>query len=203
MSTYVSQSQGPFIPSKATFQKSAVGSIASEYKDAATILNRSMSRSFNQSTVQDRTDLERLMRNVEAREELQAEWKGVESDPTKRQFNLHGGLGSSQGGLQTVEDNATRPDLLASLNARGPIRRYQPALRTTLSKDHTSTTDLQKDGLYVVGHSKVLKNLKISEQQLDRWVFNMRKVCYRSRILEHVNHLKLRNLTCFSPTTCF
>jgi len=179
MSTYVSPSQGPFASSKGAFQKSAVGMPGSEYKDAATILTKSMSRSFNQPTVQDKADLERLMRNLEAREELQAEWKGVEGDPTKRQFNLHGGLGAPQGGLQTEmsADNATRPDLLASLNARGPITRYQPALRTTLSKDHTSKADLQKDGLYVVGHSKVLKNLKISDQQLDRWVFNMRKVC--------------------------
>ncbi|KAF9362430.1 hypothetical protein BGX34_006200 [Mortierella sp. NVP85] len=177
MSTYISPSQGPFASSKGAFQKSAVGISGSEYKDAATILTKSMSRSFNQPTVQDKADLERLMRNLEAREELQAEWKGVEGDHTKRQFNLHGGLGAPQGGLQTEmsADNATRPDLLASLNARGPITRYQPALRTTLSKDHTSKADLQKDGLYVVGHSKVLKNLKISDQQLDRWVFNMRK----------------------------
>ncbi|KAF9963513.1 hypothetical protein BGZ65_002754 [Modicella reniformis] len=189
MSTYVSSSQGPFTPSKTTFQKSAVGITATEYKDAATILNKSMSRSFNQSIVQDRADLERLMRNVEAREELQAEWKGVESDPTKRQFSLHSGLGASQGSLQPgvdmSADNATRPDLLASFNARGPITRYQPALRTTLSKDHTSKADLQKDGLYVVGHSKVLKNLKISEQQLDRWVFNMRKnVCTEMEVVD-------------------
>ncbi|KAG0200158.1 hypothetical protein BGX28_006689 [Mortierella sp. GBA30] len=144
-------------------------------------VSTSMSRTFNQPSVQDRTDLRRLMMNVEAREELRAERKTVDADPSKRPFGLQSGFGITQGGVDMsvqgahLSDSAARPDLLASLNARGPVTRYQPALRTTLSKDHTSKTDLQKDGLYVVGHSKVLKNLKVSEEQLDRWVFNLRK----------------------------
>ncbi|KAI8602502.1 cytochrome B561, N terminal-domain-containing protein [Dissophora ornata] len=185
MSTYVSPSQGSFTSSRAPFQKPVASLAASEYRDAATILNMSMSRSFNQALVQDKADLDRLMRNVEARDELHAEWKGMDVDATKRPF----GFGAPQGGLATgvdmAVDNAVRPDLFASLSSRGVINRYQPALRTTLSKDHTSKADLQKDGLYVVGHSKVLKNLKISEQQLDRWVFNMRKWMWNS-ILRHV-----------------
>ncbi|KAF9292403.1 hypothetical protein BGZ68_006349 [Mortierella alpina] len=177
-STYVNQSQGAFTSTRAPFQKPPVGSVSSEYRDAATILNKSMSRTFNQPSVQDKSDLRRLMMNVEAREELRAERKTVETDPSKRPFGLQGAFGMQQGGMDMSgqgADNSTRPDLLASLNSRGPVARYQPALRTTLSKDHTSKTDLQKDGLYVVGHSKVLKNLKLSEEQLDRWVFNLRK----------------------------
>ncbi|KAF9962280.1 hypothetical protein BGZ72_008415 [Mortierella alpina] len=177
-STYVNQSQGVFTSTRTPFQKPPVGSVLSEYRDAATILNKSMSRTFNQPSVQDKSDLRRLMMNVEAREELRAERKTVDADPSKRPFGLQGAFGLQQAGMDMSgqgADNSTRPDLLASLNARGPVARYQPALRTTLSKDHTSKTDLQKDGLYVVGHSKVLKNLKLSEEQLDRWVFNLRK----------------------------
>ncbi|KAF9560171.1 hypothetical protein EC968_006279 [Mortierella alpina] len=177
-STYVNQSQGVFTSTRTPFPKAPVGSVSSEFRDAATILNKSMSRTFNQPSVQDKSDLRRLMMNVEAREELRAERKTVDTDPSKRPFGLQGAFGMQQGGMDMSgqgADNSTRPDLLASLNSRGPIARYQPALRTTLSKDHTSKTDLQKDGLYVVGHSKVLKNLKLSEEQLDRWVFNLRK----------------------------
>ncbi|KAF9940932.1 hypothetical protein BGZ67_006354 [Mortierella alpina] len=177
-STYVNPSQGVFTSTRTPFQKPPVGSVSSEYRDAATILNKSMSRTFNQPSVQDKSDLKRLMMNVEAREELRAERKTVDTDPSKRPFGLQGAFGMQQGGMDMSgqgADNSTRPDLLASLNSRGPVARYQPALRTTLSKDHTSKTDLQKDGLYVVGHGKVLKNLKLSEEQLDRWVFNLRK----------------------------
>ncbi|CAO3564192.1 unnamed protein product [Mortierella alpina] len=177
-STYVNQSQGVFTSTRTPFQKPPVGSVLSEYRDAATILNKSMSRTFNQPTVQDKSDLRRLMMNVEAREELRAERKTADTDPSKRPFALQGAFGMQQGGMDMSSqgaDSSTRPDLLASLNSRGPVARYQPALRTTLSKDHTSKTDLQKDGLYVVGHGKVLKNLKLSEEQLDRWVFNLRK----------------------------
>ncbi|KAF9113086.1 hypothetical protein BGX27_002242 [Mortierella sp. AM989] len=184
MSTYVSPSHGAFVPAKAPFQKATVASAGLEYKDAATILNKSMSRSFNQSAVQDKDDLNRLMRNIEAREELQAEWKSPDTDPAKRPFGLHGAFGAPQGGLQTGVDMSV-PDLVASLNSRGPVNRYQPALRTTLSKDHTSKADLQKDGLYVVGYSKVLKNLKVSEQQLDRWTFNLRKWLW-NKVVKHV-----------------
>ena len=126
------------------------------------------------------------MMNVEAREELRAERKTADTDPSKRPFALQGAFGMQQGGMDMSgqgADSSTRLDLLASLNSRGPVARYQPALRTTLSKDHTSKTDLQKDGLYVVGHSKVLKNLKLLEEQLDRWVFNLRKVSYRLFLL--------------------
>ncbi|KAF9964519.1 hypothetical protein BGZ70_006335 [Mortierella alpina] len=177
-STYVNQSQGVFTSTRTPFQKPPVGSVLSEYRDAATILNKSMSRTFNQPTVQDKSDLRRLMMNVEAREELRAERKTVDTDSSKRPFALQGAFGMQQSGMDMSgqgADSSTRPDLLASLNSRGPVSRYQPALRTTLSKDRTSKTDLQKDGLYVVGHSKVLKNLKLSEEQLDRWVFNLRK----------------------------
>ncbi|KAI1318931.1 hypothetical protein EDD11_005365 [Mortierella claussenii] len=184
MSTYVNPSQGPFTSSRTPFQKPAVGTASLEYRDAATILNKSMARSFNQSSVQDKADLSRLMRNVEAREELQNEWKGPETDPAKRAFSLHSGFNAPQNGLQAGVDMAV-PDLLTSLNSRGPVARYQPALRTTLSKDHTSKADLQKDGLYVVGYSKVLKNLKVSEQQLDRWSFNLRKWLW-NKIVMHV-----------------
>ncbi|KAG0301359.1 hypothetical protein BGZ98_008420 [Dissophora globulifera] len=185
MSTYISPSPA----SRAPFQKPAVGLAASEYRDAATILSKSMSRSFNQASVQDKGDLERLMRNVEARDELYAEWKSLDSDASKRPFGLHTGYGAPQSTLQTgvdmAVDNATRPDLLASLNSRGPIIRYQHALRTTLSKDHTSKADLQQDGLYVVNYGKVLKNLKVSEHQLDKWAFNMRKWMWNN-IIRHV-----------------
>ncbi|KAG0314331.1 hypothetical protein BGZ99_008207 [Dissophora globulifera] len=185
MSTYISPSPA----SRAPFQKPAVGLAASEYRDAATILSKSMSRSFNQASVQDKGDLERLMRNVEARDELYAEWKSLDSDASKRPFGLHTGYGAPQSTLQTgvdmAVDNAMRPDLLASLNSRGPIIRYQHALRTTLSKDHTSKADLQQDGLYVVNYGKVLKNLKVSEHQLDKWAFNMRKWMWNN-IIRHV-----------------
>lgn len=195
MSTYVSPSQALLASSRTTFQKPVVSSISSEYRDAATILNKSMSRAFNTVSVQDKAGVERLMRNVEAREELKAEWKGVDSDPTKRAFGLHSAYGTPQAGLQGgidmahagahMTDHSTRPDLLASINSRGPVNRYQPALRTTLSKDHTSKTDLQKDGLYVVGHIKVLKSLKVSEEQLDRWVFNLRNWLW-DKVVKHV-----------------
>ncbi|KAF8975652.1 hypothetical protein BGZ46_008944 [Entomortierella lignicola] len=184
LSTYISPSHGSFASTKTSFQKAGAVSSGLEYKDATTILNKSMSRSFNQSSVQDKADLNRLMRNIEAREELQAEWKNSDADPAKRPFGLHGSFGAPQSGLQTGVDMSV-PDLLASLNSRGPINRYQPALRTTLSKDHTSKTDLQKDGLYVVGYSKVLKNLKVSEQQLDRWAFNLRKWLW-NKVVKHV-----------------
>ncbi|KAF9349429.1 hypothetical protein BGX26_012265 [Mortierella sp. AD094] len=184
MSTYVSPSHGAFAPTKPSFQKATVASTGLEYKDATIILNKSMSRSFNQSAVQDKADLNRLMRNIEAREELQAEWKSSDADPAKRPFGLHGSFGAPQGSLQTGVDMSV-PDLLASLNSRGPVNRYQPALRTTLSKDHTSKTDLQKDGLYVVGYGKVLKNLKVSEHQLDRWAFNLRKWLW-NKVVKHV-----------------
>ncbi|KAF9437198.1 hypothetical protein BGZ76_001657 [Entomortierella beljakovae] len=184
MSTYVSPSNGVFAPTKTSFQKPSVASTEFELKDAATILNKSMSRSFNQSYVKDKADLSRLMRNIEAREELQAEWKTPDTDPAKRAFGLHGSFGAPQGSLQTGVDMST-PDQLANLNSRGPVSRYQPALRTTLSKDHTSKTDLQKDGLYVVGYGKVLKNLKVSEQQLDRWAFNLRKWLW-NKVVKHV-----------------
>ncbi|KAG0019870.1 hypothetical protein BGZ80_005157 [Entomortierella chlamydospora] len=184
MSTYVSPSHGAFTPTKPSFQKASVASAGLEYKDATIILNKSMSRSFNQSAVQDKADLSRLMRNIEAREELQAEWKSSDADPAKRPFGLHGSFGAPQGSLQTGVDMSV-PDLLASVNSRGPVNRYQPALRTTLSKDHTSKTDLQKDGLYVVGYGKVLKNLKVSEHQLDRWAFNLRKWLW-NKVVKHV-----------------
>ncbi|KAG0280971.1 hypothetical protein BGZ95_007646 [Linnemannia exigua] len=195
MSTYMSPLQGSLASSRTAFQKPAVSSVASEYRDAATILNKSMSRAFNTVSVQDKAGVERLMRNVEAREELKAEWKGVDSDPSKRTFGLHSAYGTPQVGLQGgvdmthsgahMTDHSARPDLLASLNSRGPVSRYQPALRTTLSKDHTSKTDLQKDGLHVYGHSKVLKSLKLSEEQLDRWVFNLRNWLW-SKIVMHI-----------------
>ncbi|KAF9096505.1 hypothetical protein BGX29_008547 [Mortierella sp. GBA35] len=188
MSTYVSPSQASLASSRTPFQKPAVALVASEYRDAATILNKSMARSFNTVSVQDRAGVERLMRNVEAREELKAEWKGVDNDPTKRAFGLHSTFGTPQGNLQggmDITDHNSRPDLLASLNSRGPVSRYQPALRTTLSKDHTSKTDLQKDGIYQYGHTKVLKSLKLSEDQLDRWVFNLRKWLW-NKIVKHV-----------------
>ncbi|KAG0288932.1 hypothetical protein BGZ96_007366 [Linnemannia gamsii] len=195
MSTYVSPSQASLASSRTAFQKPVVSSISSEYRDAATILNKSMSRAFNTVSVQDKAGVERLMRNVEAREELKAEWKGVDSDPSKRAFGLHSAYGTPQAGLQGgidmahagahMADHSTRPDLLASINSRGPVNRYQPALRTTLSKDHTSKTDLQKDGLYVFGHIKVLKSLKVSEEQLDRWVFNLRNWLW-DKVVKHV-----------------
>ncbi|KAK5823137.1 cytochrome B561, N terminal-domain-containing protein [Linnemannia elongata] len=195
MSTYVSPSQASLTSSRTAFQKPVVSSISSEYRDAATILNKSMSRAFNTISVQDKAGVERLMRNVEAREELKAEWKGVDSDPSKRAFGLHSAYGTPQAGLQGgidmshagahMTEHTTRPDLLASINSRGPVSRYQPALRTTLSKDHTSKTDLQKDGLYVFGHSKVLKSLKLSEEHLDRWVFNLRNWLW-DRVVKHV-----------------
>ncbi|KAF9141628.1 hypothetical protein BGX30_004429 [Mortierella sp. GBA39] len=195
MSTYVSPSQASLTSSRTAFQKPVVSSISSEYRDAATILNKSMSRAFNTVSVQDKAGVERLMRNVEAREELKAEWKGVDSDPSKRAFGLHSAYGTPQTGLQGgidmahagahMAEHTTRPDHLASINSRGPVSRYQPALRTTLSKDHTSKTDLQKDGLYVFGHSKVLKSLKVSEEQLDRWVFNLRNWLW-DKVVKHV-----------------
>jgi len=197
MSTYVSPSAGAFTPVRAPFQKATANLAASEYRDAATILNKSMSRSFNQSAVQDKADLLRLMKNVEAREELQAEWKGVDTDPSKRQFGLHSTFGVPQSGIQggldmskgvnvaNMGDNASRPDMLGNFSLRGNLGRYQPALRTTLSKDHTSKADLQKDGLYVVGHSKVLKSLKLTEAQLDRWALNMRKWMWNN-IVSHI-----------------
>jgi hypothetical protein len=190
MSTYISPSQASLASSRTAFQKPAVSSISSEYRDAATILNKSMSRAFNTVSVQDKAGVERLMRNVEAREDLKSEWKGVDSDPSKRTFGLHSAYGTPQAGLQggidmAHADHSTRPDLLASINSRGPINRYQPALRTTLSKDHTSKTDLQKDGLYVFGHTKVLKSLKVSEEQLDRWVFNLRNWLW-DKVVKHV-----------------
>ncbi|KAG0252773.1 hypothetical protein BG011_006747 [Mortierella polycephala] len=201
LSTYVSTTQSVFASNKAPFQKTVTGLAPSENRDAATILNKSLSRTFNQQAVQDKADLVRLMRNVEAREELQAERKGVDSDAGKRPFGLHTGFGAPQGGIQGgvdmtapgahLNDNMTRPDLIASLNARGPVSRYQPALRTTLSKDHTSKTDLQKDGLYVVGHSKVLKTLKVSEEQLDRWVFNMRKWMWDTIVRNVCNEMEV------------
>ncbi|KAG9063876.1 hypothetical protein KI688_003990 [Linnemannia hyalina] len=195
MSTYISPSQASLTSSRTAFQKPVVSSISSEYRDAATILNKSMSRAFNTVSVQDKAGVERLMRNVEAREELKAEWKGVDSDPSKRAFGLHSAYGTPQAGLQGgidmahagahMAEHTTRPDHLASINSRGPVSRYQPALRTTLSKDHTSKTDLQKDGLYVFGHSKVLKSLKVSEEQLDRWVFNLRNWLW-DKVVKHV-----------------
>ncbi|KAK3846678.1 MAG: cytochrome B561, N terminal-domain-containing protein [Linnemannia gamsii] len=195
MSTYMSPLQGSLASSRTAFQKPAVSSVASEYRDAATILNKSMSRAFNTVSVQDKAGVERLMRNVEAREELKSEWKGVDSDPSKRAFGLHSAYGTPQAGLQGgidmahsgahMTDHSARPDLLASLNSRGPVSRYQPALRTTLSKDHKSKTDLQKDGLHVYGHIKVLKSLKLSEEQLDRWVFNLRNWLW-SKIVMHI-----------------
>ncbi|KAF9124800.1 hypothetical protein BGW39_007885 [Mortierella sp. 14UC] len=195
MSTYMSSLQGPLASSRTAFQKPTVSSVASEYRDAATILNKSMSRAFNTVSIQDKAGVERLMRNVEAREELKAEWKGVDSDPNKRAFGLHSAYGIPQAGIQSgidmahsgahMSDHSARPDLLASLNSRGPVSRYQPALRTTLSKDHTSKTDLQKDGLHVYGHTKVLKSLKLSEEQLDRWVFNLRNWLW-SKIVMHI-----------------
>ncbi|KAF9155237.1 hypothetical protein BG015_010541 [Linnemannia schmuckeri] len=195
MSTYVSPSQASLASSRTAFQKPVVSSVSSEYRDAATILNKSMSRAFNTVSIQDKAGVERLMRNVEAREELKAEWKGVDSDPNKRAFGLHSAYGTPQAGLQGgidmahanahMVDHTTRPDLLASINSRGPVSRYQPALRTTLSKDHTSKTDLQKDGLYVFGHTKVLKSLKVSEEQLDRWVFNLRNWLW-DKVVKHV-----------------
>ncbi|KAF9193900.1 hypothetical protein BGZ51_001886 [Haplosporangium sp. Z 767] len=201
LSTYVSTTQSVFTSNKPSFQKTATGLAPSENRDAATILNKSLSRTFNQQAVQDKADLVRLMRNVEAREELQAERKGVDSDAGKRPFGLHTGFGAPQGGIQGgvdmtapgahLNDNMARPDLIASLNARGPVSRYQPALRTTLSKDHTSKTDLQKDGLYVVGHSKVLKMLKVSEEQLDRWVFNMRKWMWDTIVRNVCNEMEV------------
>ncbi|KAG0057673.1 hypothetical protein BGZ83_005612 [Gryganskiella cystojenkinii] len=205
LSSYVSPSAGQFNNVRAPFQKPSVSNASSEYRDAATIMNKSMSRSFNQSTVQDKSDLLRLMKNVEAREELQAEWKPVDTDASKRSFGLHPGFGVPQSGMSGISgisslsgiqgghdmsmggagagmvDNA----MLGNFSTRGNLGRYQPALRTTLSKDHTSKTDLQKDGLYVVGHSKVLKSLKISESQLDRWVFNMRKWMW-DHVVQHV-----------------
>ncbi|KAF9905464.1 hypothetical protein EC991_001631 [Linnemannia zychae] len=195
MSTYMSPLQGSLASSRTAFQKPTVSSVASEYRDAATILNKSMSRAFNTVSVQDKAGVERLMRNVEAREELKAEWKGVDSDSNKRAFGLHSAYGTPQAGLQGgidmahtgahMTDHSARPDLLATLNSRGPVSRYQPALRTTLSKDHTSKTDLQKDGLHVYGHIKVLKSLKLSEEQLDRWVFNLRNWLW-SKIVMHI-----------------
>ncbi|KAF9926244.1 hypothetical protein FBU30_004139 [Linnemannia zychae] len=180
MSTYVSP-QASLPSSRSAFQKPAVSSISSEYKDAATILNKSMSRAFNATSIQDKAGVKRLMRNMEAREELMSEWKGVDSDPSKRAFGLHSTFGASQTGLHGGIDmshtgmaDSTRPDLLASLNSRGPVGRYQPALRTTLSKDSISKRDLQKDGLHVYGYNKVLKSLKVSEDQLDKWSFNLR-----------------------------
>ncbi|KAF8932376.1 hypothetical protein BGZ47_011411 [Haplosporangium gracile] len=195
MSTYVSPSQASLASSRTAFQKPVVSSVSSEYRDAAMILNKSMSRAFNTVSIQDKAGVGRLMRNVEAREELNAEWKGVDSDPNKRAFGLHSAYGTPQAGLQGgidiahagahMTDHTTRPDLLASINSRGPVSRYQPALRTTLSKDHTSKTDLQKDGLYVFGHTKVLKSLKVSEEQLDRWVFNLRNWLW-DKVVKHV-----------------
>lgn len=125
------------------------------------------------------------MRNMEAIEEAQSEWKTAESDPSKRPFALHAGFGAQSTDLSAgvsggiVGDVTARPDLAASLASRSaPVGRYHPALRTTLSKDQTSKTDLQKDGVYVVSHSKVMKNLKVTEAQLDRWAYKMRKVLY-------------------------
>ncbi|ORZ05549.1 cytochrome B561, N terminal-domain-containing protein [Lobosporangium transversale] len=189
MSTYVSPSQVPFSSSRTPFQKPNVGTVAPEYRDAATILSKSMARSFNQVSVQDKADLNRLMKSLEAREELQNEWKGPDADSSKRSFGLHSGFGAPQNGLQGGVDMAV-PDLRASINARGPVPQYRHALRTTLSKDHTSKTDLQKDGLYVVGHSKVLKNLKVSEQQLDRWVFNLRKWLWNKIVMHVCNEME-------------
>lgn len=159
-------------------------------KEAEIILNKSTSRSFNQSSVQDRTDLSRLMRNMEAIEEAQSEWKTTESDPSKRPFALHAGFGAptkdmSAGVSGVVGDVTARPDLATSLASRtAPVGRYHPALRTTLSKDQTSKTDLQKDGVYVVSQSKVMKNLKVTEAQLDRWAYKMRKVYITSTLIQ-------------------
>ncbi|KAF9314439.1 hypothetical protein BG003_004164 [Podila horticola] len=177
LNTFINQPQGALNKGRST----NIGP-AAVAKEAEIILNKSTSRSFNQSSVQDRTDLSRLMRNMEAIEEAQSEWKTAESDPSKRPFALHAGFGAQSTDLSAgvsggiVGDVTARPDLAASLASRSaPVGRYHPALRTTLSKDQTSKTDLQKDGVYVVSHSKVMKNLKVTEAQLDRWAYKMRK----------------------------
>ncbi|KAG0337318.1 hypothetical protein BG004_007688 [Podila humilis] len=179
--SFINQPQGALNKSRAGAN---AGSAAAGTKEAEVILNKSMSRSFNQSSVQDKTDLTRLMRNMEAIEEAQSEWKTGESDPSKRPFALHAGFGAQPtGDLSTgvsgsgmVGDVTARTDLARSLaSGSSPVGRYYPALRTTLSKDQKSKTDLQKDGVYVVSQSKVMKNLKVTEAQLDRWAYNMRK----------------------------
>ncbi|KAF9427177.1 hypothetical protein BGZ94_005350 [Podila epigama] len=186
LSTFVNPPQGSLNIGRTGLQSTNVGSSVAGSKEAAIILNKSMSRSFNHSSVQDKNDLNRLMKSMEAIEEAQSEWKGIDSDPSKRPFALHAGFGAPSsadltkgvtGGVGAhVGDVTARQDLAASLASRtAPVSRYYPALRTTLSKDQTSKADLQKDGVYVVSQSKVMKNLKITEAQLDRWAFNMRK----------------------------
>ncbi|KAF9025981.1 hypothetical protein BGZ52_008074 [Haplosporangium bisporale] len=178
LNTFINQPQGALNKGRST--NTGPAAVA---KEAEIILNKSTSRSFNQTSVQDRTDLGRLMRNMEAIDEAHSEWKTTESDPSKRPFALHAGFGAQSttdlstgvaGGV--VGDVSARPDLATSLASRtAPVGRYHPALRTTLSKDQTSKTDLQKDGVYVVSQSKVMKNLKVTEAQLDRWAYKMRK----------------------------
>ncbi|KAF9581564.1 hypothetical protein BGW38_001377 [Lunasporangiospora selenospora] len=94
--------------------------------------------------------------------------------------DLTGATTGAGAGGHMMDNNAS-----SLLQRSGPIGRYQPALRTTLSKDHTSKADLQKDGVYDQGYLKVLRNLKLNEQQLDRWVFNMRKWMW-DRVLKHL-----------------
>ncbi|KAG0229576.1 hypothetical protein BGW42_001455 [Actinomortierella wolfii] len=145
------------------------------------VWSKSMSKSVQQMPqVHTKSELQSLIKAVESREGAENEWRMAEAaaaEASKRAATFALGVSDRLGapspfGVGASGDAAGRkPDAGLGLS----VSRYQPALRTTLSKDRTSKTELQKDGLPVWTPAKVLKTLKITEEQLDRWVLRMRK----------------------------
>ncbi|KAF9163575.1 hypothetical protein DFQ26_002364 [Actinomortierella ambigua] len=157
---------------------------------ASVIWSKSMSKSLQPiPQVHTKRELQSLIKTVESREGADNEWRMAEAaavEANKRATTfalgvsdrlggpLAFGVGAAAGagtGTGGADAAGRKPDARLGLS----VSRYQPALRTTLSKDRISKTELQMDGLPVWTPAKVLKTLKVSEAQLDRWVLRMRK----------------------------
>ncbi|KAF9972933.1 hypothetical protein BGZ73_003877 [Actinomortierella ambigua] len=156
---------------------------------ATVIWSKSMSKSLQPlPQVHTKSELQSLIKTVESREGAENEWRMAEAaaaEANKRATTFAlgvsdrlggpspfgAGAGAGAGAAGVADAAGRKPDAGLGLS----MSRYQPALRTTLSKDRISKTELQKDGLPVWTPAKVLKTLKISETQLDRWVLRMRK----------------------------